>query len=129
LSRTGSSSGAFATINLPVLTGGRAWNTSLLYTTGQISVLLAGDYNGNGIVDAADYVVWRHSLGQVVAQYTGTDGNGNGAIDTGDYDLWRTAFSFSTVAYVPTLNPLQHRIWKQFRFATDLAILLTKCGS
>ena len=23
-----------------------------------------GDYNGNGVVDAADYTVWRDSLGQ-----------------------------------------------------------------
>ena len=26
------------------------------------------------------------------------------------------AFGVSNVAYVPTQNPLQHRIWKQFRF-------------
>jgi len=50
-----------------------------------------GDYNHNGIVDAADYVVYRDTFGQ-----TGTvlaaDGNGNGAIDTGDYDIWRAHF-------------------------------------
>jgi hypothetical protein len=42
-----------------------------------------GDYNGNGIVDAADYTVWRDSLGQ-----TGTglaaDGDGNGVVDQAD---------------------------------------------
>jgi hypothetical protein len=54
-----------------------------------------GDYNRNGAVDAADYVVWRKSLGQ-----TGTglaaDGNGNGEIDAGDYDLWRANFGWSS---------------------------------
>ena len=33
-------------------------------------------------MDAADYVVWRSSLGAIVATpYTGADGNGNGVVD------------------------------------------------
>jgi hypothetical protein len=52
---------------------------------------IPGDYNGNGAVDAADYVVWRNTLGN-----TGTglaaDGNGNDTIDAGDYDVWRANF-------------------------------------
>jgi hypothetical protein len=62
-----------------------------------ISEPLPGDYDGNGVVDASDYVVWRKTLGT-----TGTglaaDGNGNGEIDTGDYDLWRAHFGESTEA-------------------------------
>ena len=50
-----------------------------------------GDYNGNGIVDAADYTVWRDSLGK-----TGTglaaDGDGNNAVDQADYTYWKTRF-------------------------------------
>jgi hypothetical protein len=56
-----------------------------------LAVALPGDYNNNGIVDGADCVVWRKSLGQ-----TGTglaaDGNGNGVIDNGDYNVWRLHF-------------------------------------
>jgi hypothetical protein len=48
---------------------------------------LPGDYNGNGEVDAADYVVWRSALGS--ASDLAADGNGNGIIDSGDYDVWR----------------------------------------
>lgn len=52
---------------------------------------LSGDYNGNGIVDAADYTVWRDSRSS-----TGTglpaDGDGNGVIDSGDYLVWRNNF-------------------------------------
>ena len=51
---------------------------------------LADDYNG--IIDAADYVVWRDTLGQTGSDLA-ADGNGNGAIDTGDYDVWRAHFS------------------------------------
>ena len=52
---------------------------------------LVGDYNGDAIVDASDYVVWRGTLGQTGAGLA-ADGNGNGEIDTGDYDVWRLLF-------------------------------------
>jgi hypothetical protein len=55
---------------------------------------LAGDYNNSGFVDAADYVVWRNTLGQVDASLP-ADGNGNGTVDAGDYDLWRANFGKS----------------------------------
>jgi formylglycine-generating enzyme required for sulfatase activity len=50
-----------------------------------------GDYNDNGTVDAADYVLWRNTLGEVGSDLP-ADGNGNGEIDSGDYDFWRTHF-------------------------------------
>ena len=49
-----------------------------------------GDYNGDGIVDAADYTVWHDSLGSKIV--LAADGNGNGMIDAGDYDVWRANF-------------------------------------
>jgi Glucose / Sorbosone dehydrogenase len=51
-----------------------------------------GDYNRDGNVDAADYVVWRKSMGQQVAAFGGADGSGNGIIDPADYDFWRARF-------------------------------------
>ena len=62
----GSLAGTFSSISLPALTAGLTWNTSQLYTTGVLSVTSAGipgDYNNNGVVDAADYVVWRANQG------------------------------------------------------------------
>jgi hypothetical protein len=56
-------------------------------------VALPGDYNQNGIVDAADFVVWRKTLGQTgLIPGSGADGNANGMIDSGDYDFWRSHF-------------------------------------
>lgn len=49
-----------------------------------------GDCNGNGIVDAADYSVWRDSLGSMTQ--LAADGNHNGKIDAADYDVWKTNF-------------------------------------
>ena len=48
---------------------------------------LLGDYNGDGNVDAADYVVWRKSLGQIGIGMA-ADGSGNGSIGPEDYDVW-----------------------------------------
>lgn len=71
------------------------------------SVSVLGDYNQNGIVDAADYVVWRDTLGQMGMDLA-ADGNGNGAIDPGDYSVWRSHFGqtvagagFASYATVP----------------------------
>jgi hypothetical protein len=52
-----------------------------------------GDYNGDGTVDAADYVVWRKTFTQPAAPAgIGADGNKNGTIDDGDYDFWYARF-------------------------------------
>lgn len=53
---------------------------------------LAGDYNLDGSVDAADYTVWRDNLGNTVPYFTGADGDGNGVIDQNDYVVWRDNF-------------------------------------
>jgi hypothetical protein len=51
-----------------------------------------GDYNRNGAVDAADYVLWRNSLGNIGEMCAGADGNCNTFIDNGDYPVWKQHF-------------------------------------
>jgi hypothetical protein len=52
---------------------------------------LAGDFNDDGKVDAADYTVWRDNLG---GSSTVLNGNGSGAatVVPADYDLWKSKF-------------------------------------
>ncbi len=57
-----------------------------------IPAVAFGDYNQNGEVDAADYIVWRKTLGDAVANFSGADGDGDGTIGSGDYDVWRAHF-------------------------------------
>jgi hypothetical protein len=50
-----------------------------------------GDYNGNGVVDAADYNLARHA--QPVGAGLAADGNHN--TDAGDWDVWTTNFGLA----------------------------------
>jgi hypothetical protein len=47
------------------------------------SLLVPGDYNHDGMVDAADYIVWRKGLGTIYTQ--------------SDYNVWLTNFGRGTV--------------------------------
>jgi T5SS/PEP-CTERM-associated repeat protein len=78
----GSLAGTFSSLNLPTLSG-LSWNTSQLYSTGVLSVAsapgLPGDFNNDGTVNAADYVVWRKNPGGIYTQ--------------ADFNIWRANFS------------------------------------
>lgn len=64
---------------------------------------LPGDYNGNGVVDAADYTVWRDMSGQtgtgLAADGTGDDllGTPDGDVDEFDFLFWRANFGNTLV--------------------------------
>jgi ELWxxDGT repeat protein len=49
-----------------------------------------GDYNRNGIVDLADFEVWRKDFGSAIN--LAADGNNDGVIDAADYTYWRTRY-------------------------------------
>jgi len=86
--------GTFDTLLLPPLTPGLMWNAAQLYTAGILKVVVAGDYNSNGIVDAADYTVWRDTLGSTTDLRANGDDTGAsaGVIDGADYLAWKTHF-------------------------------------
>jgi hypothetical protein len=96
---TGITSGQFALILNPPSTGPTAFadpgvTTMLIHGTLQVGTSLIGDYNKNEFVDAADYTVWRNTIGQTGPNLP-ADGNGNQEIDSGDYDVWKTNFGQS----------------------------------
>ncbi|TWT75578.1 hypothetical protein Pla123a_30880 [Posidoniimonas polymericola] len=49
--------------------------------------VVQGDFNDDGLVDAADYTIWRDSKNDI-GQDLPADGNGDMVVDTLDYDLW-----------------------------------------
>lgn len=47
-----------------------------------------GDFNRDGVVNAADYTVYRDTLGQIVTPLEGADADGSGLIDAADRAAW-----------------------------------------
>ncbi|HEY3392360.1 MAG TPA: hypothetical protein VGK58_06620 [Lacipirellulaceae bacterium] len=58
-----------------------------------VSAGLDGDYNTNGTVDAADYIVWRKNLG---TEFDMPNDTTPGDIGTEDFDEWRANFGASS---------------------------------
>jgi hypothetical protein len=56
--------------------------------------ILAGDYNSDGMVDAADYAVWRDNFGLSVSLPNETESMGS--VDQFDYNAWKTNFGAGT---------------------------------
>ncbi|MCO6047130.1 dockerin type I domain-containing protein [Aeoliella sp. ICT_H6.2] len=50
------------------------------------------DFNGDGIVDIADYTVWRNHLGATGATLSQGDATGDGVVDAADYSEWKANF-------------------------------------
>jgi glucose/arabinose dehydrogenase len=53
---------------------------------------LPGDYNDNGVVDAADYVVWRNHLNTGYDLPNEVAGVSEGSVTMADYDAWKERF-------------------------------------
>jgi endonuclease I len=56
------------------------------------TVVLAGDFNRDGSVDSADYIVWKKSNGTSTANFAGADADGSGFVDGADLDWWQQNF-------------------------------------
>jgi hypothetical protein len=55
-----------------------------------------GDYNRDGLVDAADYTVWRDTCGS--NEDLRADGDFSGVVDAGDYTVWTSHWSGAAVS-------------------------------
>ena len=96
---------------LPDLPGDLGWELNPTQGTVVLTVVdtsnMTGDYNGDGRVDAADYTVYRDTLGNSVPNASGADGDGDGVIDEDDYQVWLANFgnevagSFALATAVP----------------------------
>ena len=92
---TGSSiAGSFARAVLPALDAGLAWR--LATTPTRVTLIaearMAGDFNADGQVNAADYTVWRDTLGGT-GVLLAADADANGAVGASDHTLWRRDYA------------------------------------
>lgn len=72
----------------------------IVYSTVTPGSATPGDYNFDGVVDTADYTVWRDEEGQS-GTHLAADPNQDGSVDQADYDTWRD--NYGTVGEAPTL--------------------------
>ena len=94
LAAFGGGGGEFDAFDLPQLAPGLAWAV----LPGDVAIFLsivaapglAGDYNNDQIVDAADYVVWRNSIDTQTPLANETASPG--VVDAADYEAWRANF-------------------------------------
>jgi len=84
-----------------------------------ISDGLPGDFNRDGTVNAADYTVWRNSLGQT--GNVAADANEDNTVDADDYAMWRANFGRSETGSVGSLAAVPEP-------ATTVLALFAACG-
>jgi cyclophilin family peptidyl-prolyl cis-trans isomerase len=99
----GSIVGGFITIDLPQVAPGLVWNVSQAATAVTLSVA-AADYSQNGVVDIADFTLWRKTRNTSVTPFTGADGNGDGLVNDLDYTVWRSNFGNTAGAAAVSAN-------------------------
>jgi len=58
----------------------------------------SADYNDDGTVDGADFLLWQRQFGDSVTAFDGADGNGNGVVDAPDLAIWKTGFGSAAPA-------------------------------
>ncbi|MCC7083758.1 MAG: hypothetical protein IT427_01985 [Pirellulales bacterium] len=64
----------------------------------------AGDFNGDGAVDGADFVAWQtHFPTATGATLADGDANGDGAVDGADFVIWQTNFPYSPTPGLVTI--------------------------
>jgi hypothetical protein len=69
-----------------------------LEITGEGPAGVAGDYNNNTVVDAADYVIWRKHLGTNFQLANEVPGTSPGQVTVDDYNAWRARFGATSGA-------------------------------
>src|SRR6185436_12866356 len=91
LTAAGGRTGTFATLasQLPSLVTGLAWQINYGVNNVILKVGLAGDFNNDGKVDSADYVVWRKNAGTMNVLMNDPHG---GTIGSAQYNTWRANF-------------------------------------
>ncbi len=89
----------FDDFDYPELPPGLAWaltpgDVATFLTIIEAAAGLSGDYNNDGIVDAADYTVWRDHFGEAALPFNETASLGT--VDQADYDAWKANFGATT---------------------------------
>ena len=73
------------------LGGSDNWDPTITMSTD-----LPGDYNDDGVVNTADYTLWRDQLGALIA--LANEDASPGMVDAADYDVWKSNYGNTAAA-------------------------------
>ncbi|WP_425397013.1 hypothetical protein [Aeoliella sp.] len=76
-----------------------------------LSAVLAGDFNDDGIVNIADYTLWRNNLGAANESAINNAGNGSGGVGAGDFAVWRDNFGATSGAITSPVTVPEPSNW------------------
>ncbi len=91
--------GVFSSVPAMNVTGGLGANLVFVSSV-EVLDFAEGDYNFDGVIDAADFTVWRDAVGSTTVAEP--DGNGDGVVDTLDYNLWKSNFETNAGSGAPS---------------------------
>ncbi len=85
-------------------TDGTNHTGAVVYTTDKPALgRVSGDYNSDGVVNAADYTVWRDTLGKTGFNLV-ADGDGNLSVEESDLEVWASHYGLTLP---PSTNTLE----------------------
>jgi hypothetical protein len=87
------------------------------------AVGLAADYNNDGTVDAADYVVWRKNLGSSLT----LPNDDTPGVGPDDYARWRTNFGRAASAASGTTGSASAAVPEPTTLSMFVAVLIGCC--
>ncbi len=80
------------------ITGGEPGPTTNIWDAYLIKIVeeLSADYNGDGVVNGGDFLIWQRQLGMTdLIPYEGADGDGDGNVTVKDLAIWQQDYGMS----------------------------------
>ncbi|WP_442484600.1 hypothetical protein [Aeoliella sp. SH292] len=93
----------------------------------ETTLLVEGDYNNDGIVNLADYTVWRDNLGGTSLPNEGA-GISPGVVDAADYTFWKSRFGATSGAGAGALAAAPASVPEPSTVATCLMAAMALAG-
>ncbi|MCA9234417.1 MAG: sulfatase-like hydrolase/transferase [Planctomycetales bacterium] len=119
-------SGRFDSIALPDA-GQFEWLVEYEANAVNATLILGADFNDDGAVNGADFLIWQRGLGQTgQTSNANGDADGNGVVDQNDLRIWSSQYGTTPVAGVTTLGAVPEPSSRLVALCGGVALLVCK---